>query len=272
MEPQTRKSELHSISCTECHRRKQKCSRSWPCNHCQTRKVPHLCHFPQRKSANNSESLKNDTEELGKRKLSDLEGEDDDEEDEEIATGRLLKAFGYLEIAGNPAYGGCDSLRREVPMPSHEIQEALASIPAKQYCDAMVQNYLEDGNYQYYILYPPKFLEDYQRWWEMRANNENLSPSLTCLILRVLALSTQSFTSPVLRARLETGIGADAQTLTDRYQRAAQRLSDRIPHGEGGVMHVQEMFMSAPWHKSESQFVGSWHALSAAIRQAQEIG
>lgn len=25
------------------------CSREWPCNHCQARKVPHLCQFAPRK-------------------------------------------------------------------------------------------------------------------------------------------------------------------------------------------------------------------------------
>lgn len=27
----------------------QQCSREWPCNHCQARKVPHLCQFATRK-------------------------------------------------------------------------------------------------------------------------------------------------------------------------------------------------------------------------------
>ncbi|CAD6448455.1 beb1b999-0530-4624-af24-c03827c23f95 [Sclerotinia trifoliorum] len=33
------------LSCTECHRRKQKCNRSHPCNDCMERGVPHKCHF-----------------------------------------------------------------------------------------------------------------------------------------------------------------------------------------------------------------------------------
>ncbi|KAF7869864.1 hypothetical protein EAF04_004648 [Stromatinia cepivora] len=33
------------LSCTECHRRKQKCNRSHPCNDCLERGVPHKCHF-----------------------------------------------------------------------------------------------------------------------------------------------------------------------------------------------------------------------------------
>ncbi|THV54388.1 hypothetical protein BGAL_0028g00440 [Botrytis galanthina] len=33
------------LSCTECHRRKQKCNRNHPCNNCLERRVPHKCHF-----------------------------------------------------------------------------------------------------------------------------------------------------------------------------------------------------------------------------------
>ncbi|KAM3154873.1 hypothetical protein ABEW05_004679 [Botrytis cinerea] len=33
------------LSCTECHRRKQKCNRNHPCNHCLERRVPHKCRF-----------------------------------------------------------------------------------------------------------------------------------------------------------------------------------------------------------------------------------
>ncbi|EJD53601.1 hypothetical protein AURDEDRAFT_110415 [Auricularia subglabra TFB-10046 SS5] len=32
-----------SFSCGECHRRKQKCDRNFPCSHCVARKVPHKC-------------------------------------------------------------------------------------------------------------------------------------------------------------------------------------------------------------------------------------
>ena len=38
-------------SCSECTRRKQKCSKTWPCTLCLGRKSPQLCHF-----VNNKES------------------------------------------------------------------------------------------------------------------------------------------------------------------------------------------------------------------------
>jgi hypothetical protein len=72
---QALKERTSTTSCTECQRRKQKvrprsvgsypwrlqgdqCSREWPCNHCQARKVPHLCQFAigQKKSQQASPS------------------------------------------------------------------------------------------------------------------------------------------------------------------------------------------------------------------------
>jgi hypothetical protein len=35
----------HRSACAECQRRKQKCNREWPCNHCQKRKVADKCTF-----------------------------------------------------------------------------------------------------------------------------------------------------------------------------------------------------------------------------------
>jgi hypothetical protein len=35
----------HRQACNECQRRKQKCSREWPCNHCLKRKVADKCTF-----------------------------------------------------------------------------------------------------------------------------------------------------------------------------------------------------------------------------------
>lgn len=37
-------------------------------------------------------------------------------------------------------------------------------------------------------------------------------------------------------------------------------------------MQVQQLFLTAQWFKTEAFFVESWHALGAAIHEAQELG
>lgn len=42
-EPPKKKKRRQAFSCAECAKRKQKCNRETPCQHCVNRKVPHLC-------------------------------------------------------------------------------------------------------------------------------------------------------------------------------------------------------------------------------------
>lgn len=60
--------------------------------------------------------------------------------------------------------------------------------------------------------------------------------------------------------------------MTERFHAAAKKLSSSIPRGQGGILQVQQLFLEAAWWKSEASMVESWHVLSAAIREAQEIG
>lgn len=60
--------------------------------------------------------------------------------------------------------------------------------------------------------------------------------------------------------------------MTERFHAAAHKLSSSIARGQGGILQVQQLFLEAAWWKSEAHMVEAWHALSAAIREAQEIG
>lgn len=136
--------------------------------------------------------------------------------------------------------------------------------------DVLVQNYLETANLQYYPIFPEQLRGQSSQWWESRAAGHKLSLELTCLLLRVCAVSTQYLRSSLLQ-RLESELGEKAQTMTDRFHKAAQKLSASIPQGKGSVVNVQQLFLAAKWYKGEACMVESWHALSIAVREAQEI-
>lgn len=135
----------------------------------------------------------------------------------------------------------------------------------------LVQNFLENANYQYYPIFPEQLRGQSSKWWESRAGGQRLSPELTCLLIRVCAVSAQ-YLEDSLRQRLELELGEKAQSMTERFHAAAQRLSSSIPRGSGGVVQVQQLFLEASWWKSEANMIESWHALSVTIREAQEIG
>lgn len=62
------------------------------------------------------------------------------------------------------------------------------------------------------------------------------------------------------------------QSLAENYHHAAKQLSNTIAPGKGGLAQIQQLFLTVSWLKAESLFVESWHALSAAIHEAQEQG
>lgn len=141
------------------------------------------------------------------------------------------------------------------------------------FSDLLVQNFLDIANYQYYTCFPAQLQNQCAEWWGDRADGRRLSPELTCLLLQVCASSTQ-FLEEKLRNRLESDLGEKAQTLTERFQAAALKLSSAIPPGKvkDPIIMVQQLFLNAVWFKYEAKMVEAWHALGAAIRAAQESG
>ena len=137
--------------------------------------------------------------------------------------------------------------------------------------DILVQNFLNKFNYQYFVIYPARFSERYSEYWTDRLAGRQPSAGLTCLLLRVCSWSVQ-FIDPKSRHTLEHELGAPAQALTERFHRFASTLSARLKPGESGVEQVQQLFLTSSWQKYEGDCQRSWHDLSAAIREAQELG
>jgi hypothetical protein len=99
MPDDSRKSSLEAIAqpeallrsaCTECHRRKQKCNRQWPCNSCQKRKVADQCRFRDDFKAGSGEDAWSASVEV-KRKRDEVGREDESDSD----VGDVLEAIGY---------------------------------------------------------------------------------------------------------------------------------------------------------------------------------
>ncbi|KAG8170271.1 hypothetical protein KVR01_001016 [Diaporthe batatas] len=272
------KSGRSATSCLECQRRKQKCSREWPCNHCQARKVPHLCQFAPKKVATpEDDSFAVPAKLSRKRKEGSFESDTSaSASDPEHGLSDGLAKLGYMpshevfaltRSTADSSYGQTDDNQDGQ---SEEIEAALKFILPKPYTDVLVQNYLDTANLQYYPVFPEQLRGQSAKWWESRAAGQKLTPELTCLLLRVCAVSTQYLESSLLQ-RLEAELGEKAQTMTDRFHKAAQNLSASIPQGKGGVVNVQQLFLAAKWYKGEACMIESWHALSAAVRAAQEI-
>ncbi|KAI5458965.1 hypothetical protein BGZ63DRAFT_426279 [Mariannaea sp. PMI_226] len=257
-------------ACSECQRRKQKCNREWPCNHCQKRKVADKCHYgPDTDQTKAASSWTPSTEVKRKR-----EAESDAAQDDWDATADL-EAIGYtashllsnLKIESN---GTAPEQYRMHVSESPHLQRALQILPARQYIDSLVQNFLEDVNYYYYIIYPSNFIKEYATWWRERDNDQPLGFQWTCLLIMVCACSVQH-TNSELAARLRSDLGFTTKQLTNQYHDAARELHSAIPVGHSHIFSVQYLLHSCYWFKAEARFVECWQILGATVREAQAL-
>ncbi|OOG00943.1 hypothetical protein ASPCADRAFT_699 [Aspergillus carbonarius ITEM 5010] len=192
-----------------------------------------------------------------------------------MASGEDFRMLGYLP--DNLLKEGPDQYQSAAGSPgpqgvvSSELENAIRTIPPKPYTDMLVQHFLGEMNEQYYCLYPPTFLHDYAAWWSGKASGQALAPEFTGLLLQVCACATL-YLDAEGKQRLESELGGNSQTLAEQYHRTATQLSHTIGPGKGGLTQVQQLFINAVWYKTEALFVESWHALGAAIHEAQELG
>lgn len=153
-------------------------------------------------------------------------------------------------------------------MPAGEV---IRSICAKQVADALVQSYLQNDNMQYYSIHPQTFLREYNDWWAARMNHQCLPVSWTALLLQVCANSVRGL-KPDLRQRLQYDLAETDEAASLRFFDAARCIGDTLDPGAGGLCRVTHLLLVASWFKAGGQIVEGWHALSIAVREAQECG
>lgn len=134
-----------------------------------------------------------------------------------------------------------------------------------------MQNFLDNVNFYYYIVYPPQFLKEYEQWWQDRLKGRSVGVQWTCLLIMVCACSVQH-TDAELKKTLARDIKTPIKDLTNRYHDAARELHSVIPIGHNHMYTVQYLLHSCYWFKAEARFVECWHVLGSAVREAQMLG
>ncbi|KAF2849056.1 hypothetical protein T440DRAFT_490894 [Plenodomus tracheiphilus IPT5] len=279
---QSQRDSRPTTACTECQRRKQKCSREWPCNHCQARKVPHLCQFSVKKAQQESPS------ESGRESSSDTRGRKRSAPDSnELSSLPLphasaqdetqdgLRLWGYMPGHAHYKISHIDDIgsRRDATAETSSDTAAKAAdvLPSRSITDAIVNYFLTVVNYRYAAIYGPTLTDQYVQWWSDRGSEKRLSPEVTCLLLRICAYSVQCLT-PSMRKMIESELACSSQMLTERFADAAEQISRDFVASNISIERVQEQFLKCAWLKAESRMVESWHTLGSTIREAQELG
>ncbi|KAF9779690.1 hypothetical protein IL306_001621 [Fusarium sp. DS 682] len=261
-------------ACTECARRKQKCNREWPCSGCQKRKVADKCRF---KDTNQPTSDKAALDRLRKNRINSKTNSDSVETEIEGTKSDGVDALGYMPshllfdlTSEQEAPRSTSQEFMKDPRSFPQLERALRVIPPRPYTDILVQNFLNNVNYHYYIVYPPSFLDQYQLWWTARAEDRSLSVQWTCLLLTICACASQ-YTDAELQRNLEIGLSDAIKRISERFHEAARELGSAVPVGHSHIINVQQLLHSCYWFKAEARFVECWHVLNSAIREAQEL-
>ncbi|KAM0553163.1 hypothetical protein ACHAPJ_007450 [Fusarium lateritium] len=271
VEDLTQPDALLRSACTECHRRKQKCNRQWPCNNCQKRKVADQCRFKDDSKGSPGEDAW--AASLDVKRKRDLKGSEDDSDSD---VGEVLEAIGYsgLHLLSKLDQDSGSTKRSEQytldPKTSPQLKRALEVLPPRHIVDSLIQSFLDVVNYYYYIVYPPYFSKEYASWWDDYTKGRPIGVQWTCLLLMVCACSIQHVDGQ-LGSRIEKELGESVKDLTQRYHDAARELHSAIPVGYGHIYTVQYLLHSCYWYKAEAQFAECWQVLGAVVREAQMI-
>ncbi|KAI5783025.1 fungal-specific transcription factor domain-containing protein [Pyronema domesticum] len=263
-----RKRQRPIISCTECHRRKQKCDRQQPCGNCTLRSASHLCHYESKSTEKEGESAERSKSPVETTPL----------------TADTSDGFGYLN-GGNTAAEVLEKLDLDAlpsPLSAPESSETsnytrlLSLIPPRPYTSLLIRNFFTECNWLYGSVQIRSFESLLESFYESTAS---LSPGpqqlsqFPALLLQVCAISLQMLPREHFRQISQLCLGKDDfGMLSTRYSNAAVEMAQGLGRHKSTLPRVQTWFLRASWLKSEGRAIESWHALGQAIREAQEVG
>ncbi|RDL35460.1 Zn2 DNA-binding protein [Venustampulla echinocandica] len=291
------------ISCTECHRRKQKCDRSSPCSNCIARNKQSLCHY-ENESARKQQLL----EEKNTAAATSLHGgafsvirPNDPDRDADTDTAAQVTAFGYAKSNGNinttlgifkkiekhdagessllahPAAGASDqSGLRE------KYKSLIRQLPSKPYIEQLLPTYFREVNYQYYPLDEGIFRDHLQNWYNLSFSTLNKGPLelsgelqfFPALLFQCLALALQFQPLDYDKGldSLKYAAGMSFDDLASDYSESGVAILNLLGKRNTTLLTVQAGFLRTAYLKNVGMVTEGWHSLSSTIRDAQEIG
>ncbi|KAH8766563.1 hypothetical protein BGZ57DRAFT_856992 [Hyaloscypha finlandica] len=282
------------ISCTECHRRKQKCDRASPCSNCVVRNKQSLCHYENesaRKQQLLEESIDRSTEDGGVYSVI---------KPAESNTAAQFSAFGYAKSNGNnnttlgifkkiedndtnsALISSLHSTSGDHSGLREEYKSLIRQLPAKPFIEQLVATYFQEVNLQYYPLDEGIFRDLLRSWNNLSYSALNKGPLelsgdlqfFPGLLFQILALALQ-FQPPDYDPSLDSLKYAAAMSLDDLatdYSKSGSQILCLLGKRNTTLVAVQAGFLRTQFMKNCGLVPESWHNLSQTIRDAQEIG
>ncbi|KAF4615721.1 hypothetical protein G7Y89_g15268 [Cudoniella acicularis] len=284
------------ISCTECHRRKQKCDRASPCSNCVARNKQSLCHY-ENESARKQQLLE---ENMSATPVNG--GAFSIIKPNESETAAQIAGFGYTKSGGNnnttlgifkkienhdvEAAALISQLPSSIPDHNNGLREKYKSLirqlPSKQYIEKLLVTYFREVNYQYDPLDEGIFRDHLQDWYNLSFSTLNKGPMelpgdlqfFPALLFQCLALALQFQPlayDPSLDS-LKYAAGMSFDDLASDYSESGVSILSLLGKRNTTLITVQAGFLRTTYLKNVGMVTEAWHSLSSTIRDAQEIG
>ncbi|KAI1815730.1 hypothetical protein GGS20DRAFT_596514 [Poronia punctata] len=301
IKPPPRKRRRIVISCTECHRRKQKvgsqsvllsechgcCDRKLPCTNCESRNKESSCRYETGAPVIKQES-KTPPSSSRQKEQSPPEAK---------SKSRPSADFGYsthatstlgilrrIEGASAPLAG----MPSEIPSEeSNEMREHYKSLirqlPARTYVEKLIDVYFHDVNWLYFGIDEPMTRDLMNKWYRLPFNVLSasgpmaLDPSLralpallfqmvACALLYLPHDSQKTFEC----IKYTTGMTFD--DLSVEYSEAGMAILTLLGKRQMSVVTVMAGWCRASLLKFTGMVTEAWHQVGTCIRDAQGIG
>ncbi|CAG8973324.1 hypothetical protein HYALB_00000087 [Hymenoscyphus albidus] len=285
------------ISCTECHRRKQKCDRASPCSNCITRGKQDLCHY-ENESARKQQLLdeKVSASSVNGGAFSVIKPNETDSDSAVQITGlgyakpngninTTLGIFQKIEkhdADANLLLSGYTSTERDQSGLREKYKSLIRQLPSRPYIEKLLETYFREVNYQYFPLDEGIFRDHLNNWNNLSFATLNKGPLelpgdlqfFPALLFQCLALALQYQPidyDPTLDA-LKYAAGMTFDDLANDYSESGLSILALLGKRHTTLVTVQASFLRTAYLKSVGLVTEAWHSLSSTIRDAQEIG
>ncbi|KAL6809083.1 hypothetical protein GGI42DRAFT_230279 [Trichoderma sp. SZMC 28013] len=291
----TKKRRRVVISCTECHRRKQKCDRELPCGNCRSRnKEAHCAYEAGAPTARDQETQAG----LYTSKHSDSVPPTSRAE----PLSSMATSWGYAQTGASTLCflqkieraseaDGEDALSSTSGQASYQDTFAVKEkykglirlLPARMYIDQLAEIFFKDFNWQYYLVEPQIFHELLDQWSNLpfkvlsSRGPEALSPDLRvfpALLFEVIATAMLVLPKPLHESfeSLKYAANMTFEDLAADYSESGVAIINLFGPKMLSSTSIQVGFMRAAFLKYTANVTESWHQIGRTIRDAQELG
>ncbi|KAL3959755.1 hypothetical protein ACCO45_004872 [Purpureocillium lilacinum] len=289
-----RKRKRPTVSCSECHRRKQKCDRQQPCFHCTRRGKTEICLYEH--TAEEYMSYESITTELGTIENASISQIPSDTRpgSEAVIDQLMSRQLGYSSSCSTGTFKIVSQLGEPDRNPatfanSRRNNDAAAQylglireIPHRKYVNILVHSFFTNVAWHYDVIEEAIFRDELSDWDQVSYTALKQGPEylpvntryFPALLLQVLALALlyQPVQYDDILDDLKYAPDIDFSDLASDYSTAGHRIMCMLGSRDMPLSKIQAGLMKACFEKSIGSVIESWHTLGSTIRDAQELG